>query len=163
MDQQHKGDNWKALNCIWIQFLFAKTNFYFCNSLLIQGCKQGSHTENSNSFRIYKKSSKLKIEHGNSLAHKHERHRYAKEVLNQNKGLPYLWWFKRVVWRKVNVQEKHSTLVHRALWTQNGGYPFIEVVPLWPGAENRGTAVGPTQPDDNLHEMRHAILSPAVH
>ena len=50
--------------------------------------------------------------------------------------LHYLWWFKWVVWRKVNVQEEHSTLIHRALGTQNGGHPFIEVVPFWPRTEN---------------------------
>lgn len=42
----------------------------------------------------------------------------------------HLGWFEWVVWREVNVQKKDSSLVDRALWTQDCGHPFIQVITL---------------------------------
>eukprot|EP00199_Chlamydomonas_sp_CCMP681_P005411 CAMPEP_0119108450 /NCGR_PEP_ID=MMETSP1180-20130426/14446_1 /TAXON_ID=3052 ORGANISM="Chlamydomonas cf sp, Strain CCMP681" /NCGR_SAMPLE_ID=MMETSP1180 /ASSEMBLY_ACC=CAM_ASM_000741 /LENGTH=251 /DNA_ID=CAMNT_0007094061 /DNA_START=898 /DNA_END=1650 /DNA_ORIENTATION=- len=40
----------------------------------------------------------------------------------------HLWWLERVVCRKGDVQEKDTASVRAALWTNDGGHPFIDVV-----------------------------------
>ena len=43
-------------------------------------------------------------------------------------GCIYLWWFKRIIGRELDIKEKHSSFIHRSLRTKNCRVPFIKIV-----------------------------------
>ena len=50
----------------------------------------------------------------------------------------YLWGFEWVFWREVDVQEENSSLVDGSWGSEDGGYPFVDVVAFWPGTGKKG-------------------------
>ena len=48
--------------------------------------------------------------------------------------LSYLWWFKRIVCRKMDIKEKHSSFVNWFRGAKDCRVPLVKIVTFWPSA-----------------------------